>query len=99
MERAFVTWSGPSDVIGGRVLVMILARRATFLAGLAALGTVVASGCLSLPTPPLATEHSAIGDAAPVRTLARTGASPGKLCLSDLWSGTGAVLVFYRGEW
>jgi hypothetical protein len=57
------------------------------------------SGCLSLPEPPQATARSAVGDAAPVFTLARTGPSPGRLCLDDLTRESAVVLVFYRGEW
>ncbi len=76
---------------------MILARRTVILAALAL--AAPAAGCLSLPEPPPATERSAVGDPAPVLSLARTGASPGTLCLRDLWAGSAAVLVFYRGEW
>ena len=77
---------------------MILARRpaGVVLGALVALGL---TGCLSLPEAPQATERSAVGDAAPVFTLARTGPSPGKLCLADLTRDSAVVLVFYRGEW
>lgn len=76
---------------------MILTRGSVILAALLLLG---APGCLSLPEAAPATERSSVGDPAPVLTLARTGATPGMLSLSELWGGkTAAVLVFYRGEW
>ena len=73
---------------------MILARAAVVLAGAFAL-----AGCLSLPEPPPATARSQVGDPAPVFSLARTGASPGKLSLDELWRSSAAVIVFYRGAW
>ena len=77
---------------------MIMARRTVIAGALVALGLGVAGGGAGSERQP-ATERSSIGDPAPVLTLARTGPTPGKLSLRELWDNSAAVLVFYRGEW
>ena len=79
-----------------KILAMIMARRSVIPALLIGLGL---SGCLSLPEPPPSTAPSAVGDPAPVFTLARTGPTPGTVALDELWRDKAVVLVFYRGEW
>jgi len=63
-----------------------------------ALALVLLSGCLSLP-PPDPTTRAVVGERGPAFELPRTGATPGKVTLADLTSGTTAVIVFYRGHW